>query len=177
MRAALEAGCNFWNGGEFYGTPEHNSLTLLAKYFTKYPEDADKVVLSIKGGYGPQGVDGSPEGVRRSVNNCLKLIDGKKKIDIFECARVDKKTPIETTLKVLDEEFVKTGKIGGICLSEVSADTVRRASKVTKVVGAEVELSLWALDIFKNGVAEACAEANIPVIAYVDSVFTEGRNH
>lgn len=80
-------------------------------------------------------------------------------------------------MKVLDEEFVKTGKIGGICLSEVSADTVRRASKVTKVVGAEVELSLWALDIFKNGVAEACAEANIPVIAYVDSVFTEGRNH
>jgi len=166
MKAALEAGCNFWNGGEFYGTPEHNSLTLLAKYFTKYPEDADKVVLSIKGGYGPQGPDSSPEGVRRSVNNCLRLIEGKKKIDIFECSRVDKKTPVETTMKILEEEFVKTGKIGGICLSEVGADTIRRATKVTNIVGAEVEMSLWALDIFKNGVAQACAEAKIPVIAY-----------
>lgn len=49
MKAALARGCNFWNGGVFYGTPEHNSLTLLNKYFTKYPEDAAKVVLSIKG--------------------------------------------------------------------------------------------------------------------------------
>lgn len=51
MRAALAQGCNFWNGGEFYGTPELNSLTLLKNYFTKYPEDADKVVLSIKGAF------------------------------------------------------------------------------------------------------------------------------
>jgi pyridoxine 4-dehydrogenase len=49
MKASLEAGCNFWNGGEFYGPPERNSLQLLNKYFTKYPEDAEKVVLSIKG--------------------------------------------------------------------------------------------------------------------------------
>ncbi|KAH8808337.1 NADP-dependent oxidoreductase domain-containing protein [Xylogone sp. PMI_703] len=166
MKAALEAGCNFWNGGEIYGPPDANSLHLLAKYFTKYPEDADKVVLSIKGGYGAQGPDSSPENVRRSVDNCLRLLDGKKKLDIFECARFDKKTPIEVTMKVLEEEYVNTGKIGGISLSEVSANTVRKAAKATKIVACEVELSLWALDIFKNGVAEACAEANIPVVAY-----------
>ncbi len=49
MKASLAAGCNFWNAGEFYGTESYNSLHLLNKYFTKYPEDADKVVLSIKG--------------------------------------------------------------------------------------------------------------------------------
>lgn len=49
MKASLAAGCNFWNAGEFYGTESYNSLHLLYKYFTKYPEDADKVVLSIKG--------------------------------------------------------------------------------------------------------------------------------
>jgi aryl-alcohol dehydrogenase-like predicted oxidoreductase len=43
MRQSLALGANFWNGGEFYGTPEYNSLTLLKKYFEKYPEDADKV--------------------------------------------------------------------------------------------------------------------------------------
>jgi pyridoxine 4-dehydrogenase len=80
---------------------------------------------------------------------------------------VDKNTPIEVTLKVLDEEYVKTGKIGGIALSEISAATIERAAKVTTIVAAEVELSLWATDIFSNGVAHACERHNIPVVAYV----------
>jgi pyridoxine 4-dehydrogenase len=171
MKAALDAGCNFWNGGEFYGTPERNSLQLLNKYFTKYPEDAEKVVLSIKGAADVANLrpDGSPEGVKRSIERCLELLDGKKKIDIFEPARVDQNTPIETTLKAL-EEYVKAGKIGGISLSEVSANTIQRAVKVTKVVGCEVELSLWSTDIFNNGVAAACAEHDIPIIAWVNLV-------
>ncbi|OBT56318.1 hypothetical protein VE04_02843 [Pseudogymnoascus sp. 24MN13] len=166
MRAALANGSNFWNAGEFYGSPDFNSLTLLEKYFTKYPEDADEVLLSVKGGLKDWQPDGSPENVRSSVDNCLKLLNGKKKIDMFKCARVDKNFPIETTLKVLDEEYVKTGKIGGIGLSEVSADTIERAVKVCKIVAVEVEVSLWATDIFSNGVAQACAGHNLPIVAY-----------
>jgi len=165
MKASIEVGNIFWNAGEFYGTPEYNSLHLLNKYFTKYPEDASKVVLSIKGALKDMHPDGSPENIKRSVENCLKLLDDKKSIDIFEPARVDKNTPIETTLKAL-EEYVKAGKIGGISLSEVSAATIQRAVKVTKIVAVEVELSLWSLDILNNGVAAACAEHNIPVVAY-----------
>ncbi|KAG9232924.1 NADP-dependent oxidoreductase domain-containing protein [Amylocarpus encephaloides] len=167
MKASLEAGCNFWNAGELYGTTERNSLHLLNKYFTKYPEDADKVVLSIKGclNLAKFCPDGSPEGVKKSVETCLRVLDGKKKIDIFEPARVDPKVPIETTLKAL-VPFVDSGDIGGISLSEVSAATIHRAVKVTKIVGCEVELSLWSLDILSNGVAAACAEHNIPVVAY-----------
>ncbi|KAG4032480.1 hypothetical protein MFRU_007g03810 [Monilinia fructicola] len=168
LKAALESGCNFWNGGQFYGTPEYNSLTICEAYFTKYPEDAEKVVLSVKGGIDLERFvpDGSPEGVRKSVDTCLKLLGGKKKLDIFECARVDRSTPIETTMKVLEEEYVKTGKIGGISLSECSAETVQRAAKVTKIVACEVELSLTTTDIFQNGVAKACAEHDILVVAY-----------
>jgi len=166
LRAALKAGCNFWNGGEIYGTPELNSLTLLEKYFTKYPEDADKVVLSVKGAVGPMGPDSSPEGVRTSVDNCLKLLNGKKSIDIFECARISPKTPIETTMKTLDDEYVKTGKIGGISLSEVSAATIERAAQVTKIVAVEIELSLWATDPLTNGIFAACAKHSIPIVAY-----------
>ncbi|KAF7895275.1 hypothetical protein EAF00_007089 [Botryotinia globosa] len=168
LKAALEKGCNFWNGGQFYGTPEYNSLTICAAYFEKYPEDADKVVLSIKGGINLEKFvpDGSPEGVRKSVDTCLALLKGKKKIDIFECARVDQNTPIEVTMKVLEEEYVKTGKIGGISLSECSAETVRRAAKATKIVACEVEVALNTLDIFQNGVAKACSEHDILVVAY-----------
>jgi pyridoxine 4-dehydrogenase len=53
MKAALESGSNFWNGGELYGTPAANSLHLLHNYFTRYADDADKVVLSIKGPFEP----------------------------------------------------------------------------------------------------------------------------
>jgi pyridoxine 4-dehydrogenase len=168
MRAALKVGCNFWNGGEFYGTAEYNSLHLLQRYFTKYPEDADKVVLSIKGGVAPGEMrpDGSPKNIRRSIDYCNDLLAGTKKIDIFECARVDPNTPIEITLKEL-EKCVEEGKIGGIALSEVGAATIKKAVKVTKIVAVEVELSLWSTDIFQNGVATACAENDIMVVASV----------
>jgi pyridoxine 4-dehydrogenase len=172
MKASLECGANCWNGGEIYGPPDRNSLQLLNAYFTKYPDDADKVVLSIKGGLTPGGIpnpnsrpDGSPENVKRSIDECLRVLGGKKFLDLFQCARVDLNTPVETTVAAINE-YVTAGKIGGISLSEVSASTIRRAAKVAKISAVEVELSLWATDILENGIAEACAELNIPIVAY-----------
>lgn len=87
MRTALSLGANNWNGGELYGPPDANSLQLLNEYFTKYPEDAEKVVLSIKGGLlpGQMTPDGSEKNVKRSIDECLKWLDGKKSLDLFEC--------------------------------------------------------------------------------------------
>jgi len=167
MRTALSHGANLWNGGELYGSPERNSLHLLNEYFTSYPDDADKIVLSIKGGLkaGAMAPDGSEENVRRSIDECLRVLDGKKFLDIFECARVDPNTPVETTVAAI-AEYVKAGKVGGVGLSEVSAQTIRRAAKVTKIAAVEVEFSLWATDILENGIAETCAELEIPIVAY-----------
>jgi pyridoxine 4-dehydrogenase len=164
MRTALAHGANLWNGGELYGPPEANSLQLLATYFKQYPEDADKVVLCIKGGIGSMGPDGSEEGVRRSVDNCLKLLEGKK-LDMFECARVDRRVPIEETIGVL-ATYVHEGKLGGISLSEVNAQTIRRAHKVHPICAVEIELSMWETSALTNGVAATCAELGIPVVAY-----------
>jgi len=104
--------------------------------------------------------------VKRSIENSLKILDGKKSIDIFEPARIDKNVPLDVTLKAL-EDYVKAGKIGGIALSEVGAATIHKAVKITKIVAIEVELSLWSLDILSNGVAKAAAEHGIPIVAYV----------
>ena len=165
MRTALTQGANFWNGGQFYGTPEHNSLHLLSSYFNKYPEDAEKVVISIKGGVTNMTPDGSEAGLRASVDGCLELLKGKKFLDIFEMARVDPNVPIETSMGVL-ASYVKEGKLGGISLSEVKAESIRRAHKVHPICAVEVEFSLWSTDILKNGVATTCAELGIPVVAY-----------
>jgi pyridoxine 4-dehydrogenase len=171
MKVALAAGSNFWNGGEFYGpfsTPTIN-LSLLNRYFTAYPEDAEKVVLSIKGGLDIEGhlvPRGDRANVQKSVDNVLRILDGKKFLDIFECARVDKNVPIEETIETL-AEYVKAGKIGGIGLSEASAATIRRAHKVHPIAAVEVEVSLWSTEIFiPGGVADTCAELGIPIIAY-----------
>lgn len=160
MKAALDSGLTVWNGAEFYGTPDYNSMTLLNHYFTKYPEDADKVTLIIKGGR-----VGSVEDTRKSVDNILKQLDGKKKLDAWSPARRVPDVPLETTFGAL-KEYIDSGKLGGMALSECSAETIREAAKVTKVVAVEVELSMFSPDILQNGIAAACAEHDIPILAY-----------
>lgn len=167
MRTALANGANFWNGGEFYGKPTYNSPILLARYFEQYPDDAAKVVLSIKGAAGPnlEGPDGSAKEIRRSIDTVLAQLQGRKKLDIFECARRDPKVPMEETFGVM-QEYIDAGKLGGVSLSEVSAATIHEAVKITKVCAVEVELSLFSTDVLDNGVAAACAQYGIPLVAY-----------
>ncbi|KAI1119660.1 pyridoxal reductase [Nemania sp. NC0429] len=168
MREAIQQGNVFWNGGEFYGVPEYNSLTLLAQYFEKYPEDANKIILSIKGGMNPEThtFDGSPEGTRRTIDNCLRQLKGRKKLDMFEFARRDQNSDMKITFDTIQKEYIDTGKLGGISLSEVRAETIHEAAKVAKIVACEVELSLFATDVLYNGVAEACKQYDIPLVAY-----------
>ncbi|SPO01422.1 related to pyridoxine 4-dehydrogenase [Cephalotrichum gorgonifer] len=166
MKTALDQGANLWNGGIHYGTPQANSLHLLKYYFDKYPEDASRVVLSIKGAYdGKVGPDGSPDGIRASVDEAVKVLGGTKTIDVFECARVDPKVPIETSVKAL-AELVKEGKIGGIGLSEVSAETIRKSHAIHAISLVEIELSLFTPDPLKNDIADTCRELGIPIAAY-----------
>lgn len=165
MRTALKNGMTFWNGGEFYGTPEYNSMTLLDRYFAQYPDDAAKVVLSMKGCLGPNGPDGSPEGIRRSIDNVLRQLNGRKKLDVFECARCDPKVPMETSFAAM-QEYIDKGLLGGISLSEVAAPAIHEAVKHAKIVAVEVELSVFNPDVLTNGVAAACAQYNIPLVAY-----------
>lgn len=182
MRRTLELGYNNmnWNGGEFYGPPEKNSMHLLAEYFKQYPDDAAKVTLCIKGGGQPDGnpmPNAGEENTKRSLDECLKLISGcsKNKIDIFEMARIDptRDEGNRTAHKVI-AEYIKAGKVGGLGLSEVSAKTIRETQKQMKeelgiehgVASVEVELSLWCPDPLQNGIMAACAELGIPVFAY-----------
>ncbi|KAK9370624.1 NADP-dependent oxidoreductase domain-containing protein [Lipomyces kononenkoae] len=168
MKRAIDLGATFFNGGEFYGSSIRTlNLDLINRFFTKYPEYADKVVLSIKGGVDLKTLapDGSPEFVRKSVANCISHLGTAKKLDIFECARVDHRVPIETTIAALGE-LVKEGRIDGISLSEVKAETIRRAAAVHKISAVEIEYSLWATEARDLGVLSTCAELGIPVIAY-----------
>ena len=167
MKAALKSGANLWNGGELYGKPHANSLHLLNRYFTKYPEDADKVIISIKGSVSQtkRGPDNSEKNIRRSIDECLKVLDGKKFLDLFEPARQDPDVPLEETMNAM-ASYVKEGKLGGISLSEVTEDQIRNAAKLHKISAVEVEMSLHSPEVLYNGVAKTCAELDIPLTAY-----------
>jgi pyridoxine 4-dehydrogenase len=174
LKAALAAGVHVWTGADFYGTPANNSLHLMHHYFTAFPEDANKVVLCIKSGVVDMRtfqMDGSPDGMRRSVDNANAILASRKAIDLFGCGRVDANVPIEETVSGL-AALKAEGKIGGIQLSEVSAPTIRRtvaaaaATNSTVIDMVEAEVSLWATDIFTNGVAATCADLNITVVAH-----------
>lgn len=84
------------NSGEFYGAPRGEmGLELLSRFFVAEPEYAKKVFLSVKGGLLPNfSSDSSEENLRRSVENINRIL-GSRKMDLFECARVDTSRPIE----------------------------------------------------------------------------------
>ncbi|XTI84292.1 pyridoxal reductase, partial [Cenococcum geophilum] len=126
-------------------------------YFTKYPEDADHVIASIKGAWDSMTFTPycTPEGLMSSVETCLRILDGKKKLDIFEPARLDKNIPIEAVVEVL-----------GAIAQKVNHETVKRANVVYPIAAVEIELSLFSTQVLTNGIMKTCNELGIPVVVY-----------
>jgi len=156
------------NSGEFYGTnPRTANLELLARFFDKYPTYTDKVFLSVKGGTGPADIDpdSSPENIRRSVDTVLKALRGTKKIDLFECARVDSRVAIEDNIATL-ANLVKEGKFDHIGMSECAAATLRRGNAVHPIAAVEIEVSPWSYSEETQKVIATAKELHITVIAY-----------
>jgi len=156
------------NSGEFYGNnPRTANLELISRFFTAHPELADRVFLSVKGGTKADVLepDSSPENLRRSVDAILKALNGKKKLDLFECARVDRKVPIEKTMETL-KGLVAEGKFDHIGISEVSAETLKKANDVVGIAAVEIEVSPWSYEEETKKVIATAGDLDIPVVAY-----------
>ncbi|KAI0637674.1 aldo/keto reductase [Trametes polyzona] len=156
------------NSAQFYGNgwTTHN-LEMLSRFFEKYPEYAERTFLMVKGGYNPDkpGIDNSAASLRRSVDICLAALRGKKKIDIFQPARVDKAVTIEDTVKTL-VELKNEGKFDHIGLSECAAATVRRAHAVHPIAIVEIEISPTSYEEETKKVIATCAELDIAIAGY-----------
>jgi pyridoxine 4-dehydrogenase len=83
---------------------------------------------------------------------------------MFEPARIDKSVSIEETMGAF-KECVDRGWIGGVALSEPSAETIRRANAIVPIIAVEYQISLWETSALTNGVAYTCAELGIPIHA------------
>jgi aryl-alcohol dehydrogenase-like predicted oxidoreductase len=108
-------------------------------------------------------INGKPEYVRSACEASLKRL-GVEAIDLYYLHRKDPDTPIEDTVGTM-ADLVNEGKIRAIGLSEVSADTLRKAHKVHTVSALQTEYSLWSRDP-EGDIFDACKELNIGFVAY-----------
>jgi aryl-alcohol dehydrogenase-like predicted oxidoreductase len=138
---ALERGINLLDTGDFYGTG-HNELLVGRAIKGR----RDKVLLSVKFGAlrapggGWVGFDARPAALKNFI--CYSLVRlGVDYIDIYRPARLDAAVPIEDTVGAI-AELIQAGYVRAIGLSEVGADTVRRAAKVHPIVDLQIEYSL-----------------------------------
>ena len=142
IHAALEAGINLLDTGDFYGMG-HNEM-LIGEALRGHKRE--QAILSVKfgalrspnGGFG--GFDARPTAAKNFVAYSLKRL-GVDYIDIYRPARLDPTVPIEDTVGAI-ADLVKAGYVRHLGLSEVSAETVARANVVLPVVDLQIEYAL-----------------------------------
>jgi aryl-alcohol dehydrogenase-like predicted oxidoreductase len=129
----------------------------------------DEVVVSLKFGAlrGPDnswgGVDGRPSAVRNFLAYSLQRL-GTDHVDVYRPARVDPAVPIEETVGAI-ADLVAAGYARHVGLSEVGAETIRRAHAVHPVVDVQLEYSLLSRGI-EDEILPTCRELGISVTAY-----------
>jgi len=166
IHAALDAGITLLDTGDFYGSG-HNELLIAEALRGRKRED---VVISLKfgalrsptGQYGG-GHDTRPASMRNFLTYSLVRL-GTDYVDIYRPSRLDRDVPIEETIGAI-AEMVERGYVRQIGLSEMSAETVRRASAVHPIVDLQIEYSLLTRGI-EDAILPACRELGIGITAY-----------
>ncbi|HUM12054.1 MAG TPA: aldo/keto reductase [Myxococcaceae bacterium] len=142
LKGALDQGITLIDTGDFYGSG-HNEL-LVGEALRGRPRD--RVVVSVKFGAlrdprgGFIGYDLRPAAIKNFLSYSLKRLNTDH-IDIYRPARIPPGTNVEEVMGTL-AELVKAGHIRHIGLSEVGAETLRRAAAVHPIVDLQIEYSL-----------------------------------
>ncbi|MFD8527854.1 aldo/keto reductase [Streptosporangium canum] len=129
----------------------------------------DEVVLATKFGIvrtedpARRGIDGSPAYVKKAADASLQRL-GVDHIDLYYLHRRDPAVPIEETVGAMGE-LVAEGKVGRIGLSEVSAETLRKAHATHPIAALQSEYSLFTRGL-EEKILPAARELGIALVAY-----------
>lgn len=165
IHAALDAGLNLFDTGDFYGSG-HNEL-LLCEALQGFPRE--KVFIAVKFGAmrtpsgGWSGYDSRPRAVKNFLAYTLQRL-GVEYIDLYQPARLDPNVPIEETVGAI-ADMVKAGYVRHIGLSEVGPETIRRAHKVHPISWLQIEYSLFSRSI-ETDILPTLRELGILLSAY-----------
>ena len=167
IHAAIDGGVTLLDTGDFYGMG-HNELLLARALRELPPSTRDRVLLSVK--FGAQrtpsgawsGFDGRPASVKNYLAYSLARL-GVPHIAIYRPARLGE-MPIEETIGAV-ADMIKQGFVQHAALSEVSAETARRAQAVTPITDVQLEYGLATRGI-EARLLPALRELGIGVTAY-----------
>jgi aryl-alcohol dehydrogenase-like predicted oxidoreductase len=112
---------------------------------------------------GKRVIDGRPETILKTCDEALDRLQTDR-IDLYYLHRWDRKVPIEESVGAL-KRLVEAGKVHTIGLSEVSADTLRKAAKVHPIAALQTEYSLWTRNP-EIAVLQACEELGTAFVAF-----------
>lgn len=164
IQAALDAGINFLNTGDFYGMG-HNELLVGQAIKGR----RDQALVSVKFGAlrSPSGqmlgIDVRPNAVKNFAAYSLQRL-GVDVIDIYQPGRIDPNVPVEETVGAI-ADLIKEGKVRYLGLSETGAENIRRAHKVHPVAALEIEYSLGTRFI-EQDILPTVRELGIGLVAH-----------
>jgi aryl-alcohol dehydrogenase-like predicted oxidoreductase len=165
IHAAVDAGITLLDTGDFYGMG-HNEL-LLRDALREIPRQSVFIQVKFGGQRDPSGAfighDASPNTVKTSLAYTLTRL-GTDHIDLYQPARLDPRVPIEETVGAV-AEMIKAGYVRYLGLSEMGADTIRRAHAVHPVAALQIEYSLMSRGI-EARILPTVRELGISVTAY-----------
>ena len=165
IHAALDAGITLLDTGDFYGMG-HNEMLIRDALRERGREN---VLISVKFGVlrdpanAMGGNDGRPAAVKNFLAYSLRRL-GTEYIDVYRPARLDPQVPIEETVGAI-ADMVRAGYVRHIGLSEVGAETIRRASAAHPIVDLQIEYSLLSRSI-EAEILPVCRELGIGITAY-----------
>ncbi|MFP6680889.1 MAG: aldo/keto reductase [Gammaproteobacteria bacterium] len=163
LHRALDIGITFLDTANAYGAGHNEEL--IGRVL---PERRDEFVLATKFGMlrnkdGTRGVDGHPDRVRLRCDESLRRLNTDV-IDLYYLHRLDSTVPIEDTVGAM-VDLVSAGKIRYLGLSEISADTLRRAHAVHPITAVQSEYSLWTRDP-ERALLAACRELGVGFVPF-----------
>jgi pyridoxine 4-dehydrogenase len=164
IHAAIDAGINLLDTGDFYGMG-HNEMLLREAIDGR----RDQVFVAVKFGAlrGPDngfhGLDLRPAAVKNFLTYSLQRL-GTDYIDLYQPCRIDSNTPIEETIGAI-ADLVKAGYVRHIGISEAGADTVRRAYATHPLAALQIEYAVVTRGI-EESILPTVRELGMSVTAY-----------
>lgn len=164
IHAALDRGVTLLDTGDYYGAG-HNEM-LIGRALEGHRE---KALVSVKFGAlrppdgGFIGIDTRPAAVKNFVAYSLTRLR-LDHIDIYRPGRLDPAVPIEETVGAI-ADLIKAGYVRYIGLSEVGAETIRRANAEHPIADLQIEYSLISRGP-EEKIFPALSELGIGVTAY-----------
>ncbi|RPD52412.1 Aldo/keto reductase [Lentinus tigrinus ALCF2SS1-7] len=155
LDAVYDNGCTHWDTADVYGDSEY----IIGKWLKKTGK-RNEIFLATK--FGMIRGQPLPDGRHESL---AKL--GVDYVDLWYYHRTDRTVPIDLTVAAMAEQ-VKLGKVKFLGLSEVSADTLRRAHAVHPITALQVEYSSFTLDIEdpKTALLQTARELGVKIVCY-----------